>query len=182
MPGPSFIAGKRFIPVIHSFNFLTDEKEDDELENCTLLINIIYTTRIYTPLTFWRYRSTITLSEAWSGVNWADLMAAQGAFGTDFYVRSTLRPKHRSDRPVIKIGPKGALGSHEIRPIHSAPSLGQSIDVFFSGCSGTRVYLFCGPSWLNYDLPQDRKPNRYSFWLGRVHELNLKILKRLGLM
>jgi len=25
-----------------------------------------------------------TLSEAWSGVNWADLMAAQGAFGTDF--------------------------------------------------------------------------------------------------
>jgi len=32
-----------------------------------------------------------TLSEAWpwSGVNWADLMAAQGAFGTDFYDRST---------------------------------------------------------------------------------------------
>jgi len=28
-----------------------------------------------------------TLSEAWSGVNWADLMAAQGAFGTDFYDR-----------------------------------------------------------------------------------------------
>jgi len=27
-----------------------------------------------------------TLSEAWIGVNWADLMAAQGAFaGTDFY-------------------------------------------------------------------------------------------------
>jgi len=42
-----------------------------------------------------------------------------------------LRPKHRAyyrcGRPVIKIGPKGALGSHEIRPIHSAPSLGQSI-------------------------------------------------------
>jgi len=58
-------------------------------------------------------------------------MAAQGAFGTDFYGRSILRPKHRayyrSARPVIKIGPKGALGSHEIRPIHSAPSLGQSI-------------------------------------------------------
>jgi len=31
------------------------------------------------------------------------------------------------NRPVIKIGPKGALGSHEISPIHSAPSLGQSI-------------------------------------------------------
>jgi len=30
-----------------------------------------------------------TLSEAWSGVNWADLMAAQGAIGTDFYDRST---------------------------------------------------------------------------------------------
>jgi len=72
-----------------------------------------------------------TLSEAWSGVNWADLMAAQGAFGTDFYDRSILRLKHRaysrSGRPVIKIGPKGTLGSHEIRPIHSAPSLGQSI-------------------------------------------------------
>jgi len=72
-----------------------------------------------------------TLSEAWSGVNWADLVAAQGAFGTDFYDRSILRLKHRayyrSGRPVIKIGLKGALGSHEIRPIHSAPSLGQSI-------------------------------------------------------
>jgi len=60
-------------------------------------------------------------------------MAAQGAFGTDFYDRSILRPKHRtyyrSGRPVIKIGPKGALGSHElIRPIYSAPSLGQSIE------------------------------------------------------
>jgi len=73
-----------------------------------------------------------TLSETWSGVNWADLMAAQGAFGTDFYDRSILRPKHRayyhSGRPVMKIGLKCALGSHEIRPIHSAPSLGQSID------------------------------------------------------
>jgi len=48
--------------------------------------------------------------------------------------RSILRPKHRtyyrSGRPVIKIGPKGALGSHEIRPIHSSPSLGQSITAF----------------------------------------------------
>jgi len=39
------------------------------------------------------------------------LMAAQGAFGTDFYDRSILRPKHRayyrSGRPVLKIGPKG---------------------------------------------------------------------------
>jgi len=49
-----------------------------------------------------------TLSEAWSGVNWANL-AAQGAFGTDVYDRSILRLKHRayyrSGRPVIKIGP-----------------------------------------------------------------------------
>jgi len=30
-----------------------------------------------------------TLSEALSGMNWADLMAAQGAFGADFYDRST---------------------------------------------------------------------------------------------
>jgi len=29
-------------------------------------------------------------------VNWADLMAAQGAFGTDFYDRSKLRPMHRA--------------------------------------------------------------------------------------
>jgi len=34
-------------------------------------------------------RQNYTLSEAWSGVNWAYLMAAQGAFGTDFYDRST---------------------------------------------------------------------------------------------
>jgi len=72
-----------------------------------------------------------TLSEARSGVDWVDLMAAQGAFGTDLYDRSILRPKHRAyyrfGRSVIKIGPKGALGSHEIRPIHSAPSLAQSI-------------------------------------------------------
>jgi len=37
-----------------------------------------------------------TLSEAWSGVNWEDLLAAQGAFGTDFYDKSLLRPKHRA--------------------------------------------------------------------------------------
>jgi len=74
-----------------------------------------------------------TLSQAWSGVNWA----AQGAFGTDFYDRSILRPKHRayyrSGRPVIKIGQKGALGSHETRPIHSAPSVGQSISLCLTG-------------------------------------------------
>jgi len=39
------------------------------------------------------------LSEAWSVVNWAEPMAAQGAFGTDFYDRSILRPKHRAYTP-----------------------------------------------------------------------------------
>jgi len=33
------------------------------------------------------------------------------------------------NRPVIKIGPNGALGSPEIHPIHSASSLGQSIGI-----------------------------------------------------
>jgi len=58
-------------------------------------------------------------------------MAAQGSFGDAFYdtsistiVGTMLWTQYR---PVIKIGPKGALGSHEIGPIHSAPSLGQSI-------------------------------------------------------
>jgi len=62
-----------------------------------------------------------------------DLMAAQGAFGTDFHDRSTRTivgtMVWTEYRPVIKIGPKGALGRHEIHPIHSAPSLGQSIDL-----------------------------------------------------
>jgi len=58
-------------------------------------------------------------------------MAAQGAFGTDFCDRSTrtivgtmLWTEYRT---VIKIGLRGVLGSHEIRPIQSTPSLGQSI-------------------------------------------------------
>jgi len=59
-------------------------------------------------------------------------LGAQGAFGTDFYDRSTrtiVGPMLWTEyRLVIKIGPKGALGSHKIRPIHSAPSLGQSIE------------------------------------------------------
>jgi len=77
-----------------------------------------------------RLERSYALSEAWSGVNWADLMAAQGAFGTDFYDWSTRTivgtMLWTEYRPVIKICPKGALGSHEIRPVHSAPSLGQS--------------------------------------------------------
>jgi len=57
-----------------------------------------------------------TLSEAWSVVNLEDLMAARGAFGTDFYDRSTRTivgtMLWTEYRPVIKIDPKGALGSH----------------------------------------------------------------------
>jgi len=74
-----------------------------------------------------------TLSEAWSGVNWADRIAAWSAFGTDLYDRSIRTivgtMLWTEYRPVIKIGPKGALGSNEIRPVHSAPSLGQSIEL-----------------------------------------------------
>jgi len=88
-------------------------------------------------------RRYYTLSEAWSGVNWADLMAAQGVFGTDFDDRSILRLKHRayhrSGRPVIKIGP-WALGRHEIRPIHSAQNLRQSI-VWHMDHPVNRVYI-----------------------------------------
>jgi len=83
------------------------------------------------PQMYLMYVCRYTLSGAWSGVNWVDLMAAQGAFGTDFYDRSTRTivgtMLWTAYRPVIKIGPKGVLGSHEIRPIHSAPSPGQSI-------------------------------------------------------
>jgi len=63
-----------------------------------------------------------TLSEAWSGVNWADLMAAQGAFGTDIYDRYTRTilgtMLWTEYRPVIKIGPKDLedLGDDDIAP------------------------------------------------------------------
>jgi len=48
------------------------------------------------PFTHYDTQGSYTLSEAWSGVNWADLMSTQGAFGTDFYDRSILRAKHRA--------------------------------------------------------------------------------------
>jgi len=53
------------------------------------------TSVFYSVYNIYKPVHTYTLSNAWSGVNWADLMAAQGAFGTDFYDRSKLRPKHR---------------------------------------------------------------------------------------
>jgi len=76
-------------------------------------------------------RCTVVHLYSVRGLERSGLGGSHGAFGTDFYDRSITSPKHRAyyryGRPVIKIGLKGALGSHEIRPIHSAPSLGQSI-------------------------------------------------------
>jgi len=54
--------------------------------------------------------------------------------------RSELCGYHGCPGRKIKIGAKGALGSHEIRPIHSAPSLGQSITIltfYFTGKKST---------------------------------------------
>jgi len=65
--------------------------------------------------------SVYTLSEAWSGVNWADLMAAQGAFGTEFYDRSTRTivgtMLWTECRPVIKIGP---MRSAQFTPLQAS--------------------------------------------------------------
>jgi len=94
-------------------------------------------------------------------VNWADLMAAQGAYGTDSYDRSILRLKHRAyyraGRPVIKIGPNCALGSYEIRPIHSSPSLGQSIQTYNIAHGILISTLQCQA--LNYKFLIIRSPN-----------------------
>jgi len=64
-------------------------------------------------------------------IGWISWLAMQGVFGTDFYDRSTRTiigtMLWTENRSVIKIGLKDALGSHEIRPIHSTPSLGQGI-------------------------------------------------------
>jgi len=57
-------------------------------EDCEKIISV-YRTQVKLLKTMTTYEYNYTLSEAWSGVNWADLMAAQGAFGTDFYDRST---------------------------------------------------------------------------------------------
>jgi len=82
-----------------------------------------------------------------------------------------LHPKHRayyrSGRPVIKIGPKGALGSHEIRRIHSAPSLGQSIVATVSVSRDSSLKLIikmkaCGILIGDYDGWQRRKINMIS--------------------
>jgi len=103
-------------------------KDNKQLHNATEKVSILKLISI----SGWNVcLFSYTLSEAWSGVNWADLMAAQSSFGTDFDDRSTrtivgtmLWTEYRH---VIQTGTKGALGSHEIRPIHSVPSLGQSI-------------------------------------------------------
>jgi len=75
----------------------------------------------------------------------AGLMAAQGAFGTDFYDRSILRLKHRayyrSGRPVIKIGPKGALGIHDSPDSLRSKPRTEYIQYPLTKCS---VYKFTG--------------------------------------
>jgi len=110
----------------------------------------------------WYVRKWYTLSEAWSGVNWADLMAAQGAFGTDFYDRSTRTivgtMLWTEYRPFIKIGPKGALGSHEIHPIHSAPSLGQSIVISVSNEDYTKFYYRDVPGYSLFAVRKEPEP------------------------
>jgi len=71
---------------------------------------LLYPTFFFWETLIYPVRS-YTLSEAWSGVNWADLMAAQCAFGTDFYDRSTRTivgtMLWTEYIPVIKIGPIG---------------------------------------------------------------------------
>jgi len=56
------------------------------------------------------------------GLERSELGGSHGAFGIDFYDWSTRTIVRRHDA-LDGV----ALGSHEIRPIHSAPSLGQSI-------------------------------------------------------
>jgi len=111
------------------------------------------------------------LSEAWSGVNWADLMASQGAIGTDFYDRSILRP---SIVPTIvlveKIGPKGALGSHEIRPIHSAPSLGQSIALVIPPCRFCEVM-----SLIDINSPKQQPVFGWLMYLSSKEPLHISL-------
>jgi len=60
-------------------------------------------------------------------VNGADLMAAQDAFGTDFYDRSILRPKHRayyrSGRPVrkkVSKAARAAIRSAQFTPLQAS--------------------------------------------------------------
>jgi len=61
----------------------------------------------------WKRLPVYTLSEARSGVDWADLMAAQGAFGTDFYVTST--------RTIV-----GTM-LYPPNPLHSEPRTGYKL-------------------------------------------------------
>jgi len=75
------------------------------------LAHIFY--KIAQNLSMFMFKGWCTLSEAWSGVNWMDLMAAQGAFGTDFYGRSILRPK-------VPKAPRAAMRSAQFTPLQAA--------------------------------------------------------------
>jgi len=69
------------------------------------------------------------LGAEWIGwMSWLPRAPLGPIFMTGLYsVQSIVPTYYRSGRPVINIGPKGDLGSYEIRPIHFAPSLGQSM-------------------------------------------------------
>jgi len=91
---------------------------------------------VYTPI--WQNNCSPFQPYLYSvrGLERSELGESHGCPGTDFYERSTRTivgtMLWTEYRPVIKICPKCVLGSHEIRPIHSAPSLGQSIGTYKS--------------------------------------------------
>jgi len=71
---------------------------------------------------------TYTLSKAWSGVNWADLMAGQGAFETDFYGPTIVGTMFLTEyyRPDIIIGSKApwaAMRSAQFTPLQASDSV-----------------------------------------------------------
>jgi len=72
------------------------------------------------------------------GVNWADLMTAQGASGTNFYDRSTRTivgtMLWTEDRPVLKSGPKtpwAAMRSAQFTPLEASDRVYIKTDLTF---------------------------------------------------
>jgi len=118
---------------------------------------------------------TSTLSEAWSGVNWADLMAAQGAFGTDFYDRSTetivgtmLWTEYR---PVLKSVPKApwaAMRSAQFTPLQTSDRVGdfaRSINYYYYYLTDE---MWIDPTTFAIKVPREEvalESNRWSGWV-----------------
>jgi len=79
-------------------------------------------------------------------------------------------------RPVIKIGPKGALVSHEIRPIHSALSLGQSIpNLLFASNKEKR---FSGQDMKSISCKQEKILSKVIYFLSSCIKLELGLQQR----